>query len=116
MRSLVNSVQLIGHLGNEVESIAIGGNKTLAKARLATDDVWYNKTGEKIKETSWHRLIAWGSTGERMLKMLTKGAKVAVKGKLRNNTYEDKSGQTRYTTEVVVNEFMVLKDAAEKPF
>ncbi len=116
MKNLVNSVQLIGNLGSDIQSIDVGANNTLAKVNIATNEQYTNKAGEKIKETSWHRLIAWGSTGERMIKMLTQGSRVAVRGRLKNNSYEDKDGVTRHTTEIIVNEFMVIKDAVEKPF
>ncbi len=114
MKNLVNSVQLIGNLGSEVQSIDLGPNKTLAKVNIAVNDYYFNKAGEKVEETSWHRLTAWGTTGESMIKILTKGAQVAIKGRLKNSSYEDKAGVTRYTAEIIVSEFMLMRDAVAK--
>lgn len=112
MNNLKNKVQLIGNLGGDPESKKLDGGKTLTKVSLATNDVYTNTQGEKVTETQWHKVIAWGKTAERMDKLLKKGSEVALEGKLTHRSYTDDKGTTRYITEVVVNEFMLLNRGA----
>ena len=108
MNTLRNQVQLIGHIGQDLETRSFDSGMTLAKAPLATNDYYRNNQGEKIQDTQWHNIVAWGKTAELMKQMVKKGDELAVKGKLMHRKYEDGNGQTRYITEVVVNEFMKL--------
>lgn len=103
-----NKVQLIGHLGVNPEVKTLEGGKKLAKMALATNDTYKNAAGEKIKETQWHNLIAWNKTAEIAEKYLKKGSEVAIEGKLLNRSYNDKEGNKKYVTEVVVNEILML--------
>ncbi len=80
----------------------------LAKAPLATNEYYRNNKGEKIQETQWHNIVAWGKTAELMKQMVKKGDELAIKGKLVHRKYEDSTGQLRYISEVVVNEFIKL--------
>lgn len=108
MNNLKNSVQLIGHLGRNPELIEMTNGTKLAKVTIATNDIYRNSKGEKIVETQWHNVIAWGKTAEHMEVFLRKGNEVALKGKLQHRSYEDKDGMKRYITEIQVNEFMLL--------
>ncbi len=108
MNNLRNRVQLIGNLGADPEIKQFEGSKVLAKISLATSELYTNKDGEKIKETTWHNLIAWGKTAENAEKILQKGNEIAIDGKLTNHSYEDKDGVKKYITEIVVNEFLKL--------
>jgi len=114
MKNLVNRVQLIGNLGKDVQSTDLTSGATKATVSLATTDAYYNKAGDQVKETQWHNLVAWGKTAERMCNMLAKGSKVAVQGKLSNRSYEDKEGVTKYITEIIVSEFMILKGTLQE--
>ena len=120
MYALKNKVQLIGHLGNNPEVKETESGKKLARFSIATNEIYRNAKGEKIKETTWHNLVAWGKNAEMMAKALTKGAKVAIHGTLSNRTYTDKGGVSRQITEVVVNEFLKINTPqaalAEAPF
>jgi len=116
MKNLVNRVQLIGHLGQDVETIETSTGIKLAKATLATSSSYYNKKGERVDNTAWHRLTAWGKTAELMSSLGTKGNKLAISGKISNNSYDDKNGVKHYTTEIVVDEFMVLTPKPKTPF
>ena len=107
MRSLRNSVQLIGRLGKDPE-VKTFGTKKKAAFSIATTDSYKNSKGELIKETQWHNLIAWGKTAGIIEKYLTKGSEVAVEGKLINRNYTDKDGIKRYTTEIEVHELLML--------
>ncbi len=111
MNNLRNSVQLIGHLGKDPEFKKLEEGKMIAKVSIATSDTYKNAKGEKVIETQWHKLIAWGKTAEIMERLLKKGNEVAVTGKLVHRTYEDKEGIIRNYSEVVVNEFMKLGGA-----
>jgi single-strand DNA-binding protein len=75
---------------------------------IATNEVYRNTEGEKVEDTQWHRLVAWGKVAERIEKYVSKGKEIAVEGKLTHRSYDDKNGEKRYTTEVVVNELLLL--------
>ena len=108
MNALKNKVQLIGNLGNAPEVKNTEKGKKLAKFSIATNETYYNVKGEKVTETQWHNLIAWGKVAELVEKYLTKGSEVAIEGKLMNNNYTDKDGNKRYSTEIQVNELLLL--------
>ncbi len=108
MNNLRNRVQLIGNLGRDVEIKALDNGRAIARASIATREVYRNESGEKTVEVQWHNLVAWGKLAELMHVMGKKGKEVAVQGKLTHRTYEDKDGVTRFTSEVIVNEFMLI--------
>ena len=108
MNTLRNKVQLIGNLGNDPEIINLESGRTLAKFSLATNESYKNASGEKVTDTQWHNVIAWGKTAEIIEKFVTKGKEVAVTGKLTSRSYETKEGEKRYITEVVCNELLML--------
>jgi len=108
MNSLRNKVQLIGNLGNDPEIINLESGKTLAKFSIATNESYKNASGEKVTDTQWHNIIAWGKTAEIVEKYVSKGKEVAVEGKLTSRSYETREGEKRYITEVVCNELLML--------
>lgn len=108
MNTLRNKVQLIGNLGNDPEIINLESGKTLAKFSIATNESYTNSKGEKITDTQWHNIIAWGKTAQIIEKYVGKGKEVAIEGKLTNRSYETKTGEKRYITEIVCNELMML--------
>ena len=108
MNDLRNKVQLIGHLGREVEFKQLEDGNALARVSLATKEVNKNQAGEKQVNTQWHHLIAWGKQAENMQVYFKKGKQVAVQGKLAHRSYEDKDGIKRHISEVVVKEFMLI--------
>ena len=108
MNSLRNQVQLIGHIGQDLDIKSFDSGMLLAKAPIATNEYYRNNKGEKIQETQWHNIVAWGKTAELMKQMVQKGDELAIKGKLVHRKYEDSTGQLRYISEVVVNEFIKL--------
>lgn len=110
MKMLRNKVQLIGNLGADPEVKKLTDGKTVAKLVLATSDTYNKASGEKVTETQWHNLVAWGKTAEIVGKYLKKGNRVAIEGRLINRTYEDKKGIKRYVTEIVVNDLLMLGD------
>ncbi len=108
MNNIKNHVQLIGHIGNDPEVRQFPNGSLMAKVSLATNEVYKNKKGEKITNTDWHRLTAWGKTAELMIQFCTKGKEIAIIGKITYNTYQDKEDQKRYVTNIVVKEFLAL--------
>lgn len=108
MSTLKNKVQLIGHVGNDPEIKTFDGGKKLAKLSIATNESYKNEKGEKVEETQWHNLIAWGKTADIIEKYVVKGKEIAIEGKLTHKSYEDKNGEKRYVTEVVIDELLML--------
>jgi len=108
MNTLRNKVQLIGNLGNEPEIITLDSGKMLAKFAIATNESYKNAKGERITDTQWHNIVAWGKTAEIVEKYVGKGKEVAIEGKLTSRSYETKEGEKRYITEVVCNELLML--------
>lgn len=103
-----NRVQLIGSLGKEVEFKQLENGNAIARVSLATKEVFKNNQGERIVDLQWHHLVGWGKIAEIMNVLMKKGKEVAIQGKLTHRSIDDADGNTRYLSEVVVNEFMVL--------
>ena len=114
MYALKNKVQLIGNLGNKPEIRTTEAGKKLARFSIATNESYRNTKGEKITETQWHRLVAWGKVAEIAEKYLNKGSEIAIEGKLVSRNYNDKEGNKKYITEVQVNEVLMLGEKSSK--
>ena len=108
MNALKNKVQLIGNAGNNPEIKLFAGGKKLARLVIATNETFYNDKGEKVTDTQWHTVTAWGKTAEVIEKYVTKGKEVAIEGKLTHRSYDDKNGEKRYITEVVVSDVLLF--------
>jgi single-strand DNA-binding protein len=108
MNNLRNSVRLIGRLGQNPDVKKLDSGKSLAKCSIATSEVYRNDAGEKVEETQWHNIIAWGKQAELFEKYLKKGNEIAIEGKLTRRSYNDKEGVKRYITEIVVNEILMI--------
>ncbi|MFC3417703.1 single-stranded DNA-binding protein [Algoriphagus hitonicola] len=108
MNALRNKVQLIGHLGDKVEIKNLDSGQILGRVSIATNETYKNQKGERVDNTTWHRLVLWGKQAEILQKYTDKGSEVAVEGKISNRSYTDKDGNKRYTTEIVVNDFTFL--------
>lgn len=108
MINLRNSVSLIGNLGMDPEIKTLDNGKKLARFTLATSESYRNSEGKQIKETQWHQVVAWGGSATIAEKFLKKGKEIALNGRLTHRSYEDKNGTTRYFTEVVVNDIVLL--------
>jgi len=106
MNTLRNSVQLVGNLGRDVEFKNFDSGSAKASFTLATNDYYKNNKGEKIQDTQWHNVVAWGRIAENMNSLISKGSEVMIKGKLVSRSYEDKDGNKKYITEVLANEFI----------
>lgn len=108
MNNIRNRVRLIGNTGGDPEILTLESGKKLAKFSLATNESYVDSKGEKVTETQWHHLTAWGKTAELIEKYVNKGKELAVEGKITYRTYEDKNGDKRYSTEIVVDDLLLL--------
>ena len=108
MNALRNRVQLIGHLGQDPEVITLDNGGKLAKFSVATNENYKNSEGEKVTETQWHQIVAWGKTAEIVENYLSKGNEIALEGKLVHRSYENKEGEKKYVTEIKCNELLML--------
>ena len=110
----VNKVILVGRLGADPEIRYTLEGKPVAVFRIATNEVFI-KNGEKETITEWHRLVAFGRLAEICGEYLSKGTRVYVEGKLRTRKFEDKQGQTRFVTEIWVQNLQILDRKGESP-
>jgi single-strand DNA-binding protein len=115
MNSMKNRVTLIGNLGQDPETKTIENGKKVAHFTIATDDGYKNADGQKVSETTWHNIVAWNGLAEIAGKYLKKGRQVAVEGRIVYRNYEDKKGATRYITEIVLNDIVLLRSGRESP-
>lgn len=108
MYALRNKVQLIGNLGDNPEVRSFEGGKKKATFSMATSESYRNAQGQRVKETQWHNVVAWGKVADLAERYLVKGKEVAVEGKLVNRSYTDKQGQKKYITEIIISEMMLI--------
>ena len=108
MFALRNKVQLIGNMGQKPDVQTTESGKKRAQFSVATNESYRNAKGEKVNETQWHRVVAWGKVAEIAERYLDKGREVVIEGKLVNRSYNDKAGNKKYITEVLVNELVLL--------
>lgn len=108
MNAIKNKVQLIGHVGQEPEIKTFDGGKKVANITIATNESYTNNKGEKIENTEWHRITAWGKVADIIEKYVIKGKEIAIEGKLTHRSYDDKEGNKRYITEIVASELLLL--------
>ncbi|TXN38010.1 single-stranded DNA-binding protein [Flagellimonas hymeniacidonis] len=114
MSGTLNKVMLIGHLGDEVKIHYFEGGNCIARFPLATNETYTNRqTGEKVTNTDWHNIVVRNKAAEICEKYLSKGDKVYVEGRLKNRQWQGEDGNTRYTTEVHVQDFTFLSTKKE---
>ena len=109
----INKVFLFGNLTRDPEMRALPSGMNVVNFSLATNERYRNASGEKITETTWHNLVAWGKVAEIAEKYLLKGSEVIIEGKIINRSYTDKDGVKKYVSEVQVNELLLLDGKPE---
>lgn len=107
MKSL-NKVQLIGNLTRDPELKYTPTGAAVCTISLATNRSWTTETGEKKEEADFHRLVAWNKLAEICGQLLKKGRKIYVEGRLSTRSWQDKDGQTKYMTEVILSDMILL--------
>lgn len=111
MAGSVNKVILIGHLGADPEIRATQSGSMVANLRIATNEYWTGKDGQKGERTEWHRVVCWGKQADLVEKYLSKGRQIYLEGRLQTRSWEDQQGQKRYSTEIVANQITFLGSA-----
>ena len=111
MSRSVNKVTLIGTVGRDPESRFSPGGSAVANFSMATNESYNDKnTGQRVEQTEWHRIVAFGKLAEIIQQYVKKGSKLYIEGKLKTNEWE-KDGIKRYSTDIVVNEMVMLDRA-----
>jgi single-strand DNA-binding protein len=105
---MVNKVILVGRLGADPEVRFMQDGTQVTSFRIATDEQWKDKSGEKVQRTEWHRVVTFRKLAEICGNYLTKGKLVYLEGKLQTRSWEDKEGQKRFTTEIVASNMQML--------
>jgi single-strand DNA-binding protein len=114
MNTMKNRVTLIGNLGQDPEIRTIESGKKVAHFSLATEDGYKNGEGQKVRETTWHNIIAWNGLAEIAGKYLKKGQQVAVEGRITYRSYEDKKGVSKNVTEIILDDLVLLRSGKGK--
>jgi single-strand DNA-binding protein len=109
MNSLANKVNLIGRLGADPEIKTLDNGKKMARFPIATDEVYRDSEGNRVEKTHWHQIVVWEPAVGRVEKLLAKGKQIALEGKLISNSYTDKEGNKRFSTDVHLQEFLLLE-------
>jgi single-strand DNA-binding protein len=104
----VNKVMLIGNLGQDPELNYTGSGTAVCNLRLATDESYTNRDGELVERTEWHDIVAWERLAEVCDEYLVKGSRIYCEGSLQTSTWEDRDGNTRYSTEIKMRNMMML--------
>ena len=110
MKGLINSVRLVGNVGLAPEVTKFENRKVRAKVSLATTEKSKDLGGVWQENTEWHRLVAWGKLADRFEKVVSKGTRLVVEGKLQHKSFTDKDGQKKSYSEIVVSDFLVIKN------
>lgn len=108
MAKSLNKVQLIGNLTKDPELKFTPNGAAVCTIGIATNRSWTTDTGEKKDEADFHRLVAWNKLAEICGQLLKKGRKVYVEGRLQTRNWQDKDGQTKYMTEIVLSDMILL--------
>jgi single-strand DNA-binding protein len=114
MNQLKNRVQLIGRLGQDPEVKNFPDGKMVVRFSLATTETYKNAEGEKVNDTQWHQVVAWGSLGGIVATWLSKGKEVMVEGKVCYRQYENKEGRKVYYTEIVARDLLMLNKGGQE--
>ncbi len=104
----VNKVILVGNLGQDPELRYTGSGTAVCNMRLATNESYKDSNGEWVDKTEWHTIVAWARLAEICNEYLTKGSQVYFEGSLQTRSWDDRDGNTRYTTEVKAREMLML--------
>ena len=112
MSRSLNKVMLIGNLGQDPEVRSTAGGNRVATFSLATSRTWNDAAGSKQEKTEWHRCVVWNSKASQLAdiveRYVKKGDKLYVEGRVEYRQWQDKDGQTRYSTEINVRELIML--------
>ena len=108
MEKVKNNVRLTGYAGMDPVIVNFAEDKKMARLSLGVHEFYKNSMGEALDQTQWFNLIFWNKKVELIAGIIKKGMALAIEGKLSSQTYTDKNGDQRYTTEIIVNEIEVV--------
>ncbi len=104
----VNKAILVGNVGKDPEVRHLEGGVSVARFTLATSETYKNKTGDQVKNTEWHNIVAWRQLADLAEKYIRKGSQIYIEGKITNRQYDDKEGVKRYISEIVADNIRLL--------
>ena len=105
---MINKAILVGRLGKDPEIRYTPDGAMVTSFSVATDEVWKDKSGEKVQKTEWHRIVTFGKLAEICGKFLAKGKLVYIEGRIQTRSWDDKEGKKHYTTEIIANNMKML--------
>jgi single-strand DNA-binding protein len=114
MNNLRNKVMLLGNLGQDPETKTLDNGKKVVHFTLATKEDFKKDDGQKVSETTWHNIVAWNGLADVAGRFLKKGKEVLVEGRIVYRNYEDKKGATKYITEIVLNDLVLLRSSKDQ--
>ncbi len=106
---MVNKIILIGRLGADPEVRYTQEGAMVTNFRLATDEQWRDKSGERVQRTEWHRIVTFGKLAEICGNYLAKGRLVYIEGRIQTRSWDDRDGNKRYTTEIIAQNMQMLE-------
>lgn len=112
---MLNRVMIIGRLGADPELRYTQGGQPVCSLRIATDESYTDKDGNRVERTEWHSVVAFGKTADHCNQYLRKGSLVYVEGKLSTRKWQDQNGQDRYTTEIRAERVQFLEKRENGP-
>ena len=115
MARSLNKAQLIGHLGQDPEMRYTANGTAVCNMRLATNESYKDASGNFVDKAEWHSIVAWGRLAEICNEYLRKGTHVYFEGSLQTRSWEDRDGNTRYSTEIKAQEMIILSENTEAP-
>ena len=111
---MINKVILVGNVGRDPEVRYLDSGVAVAKFPLATSETYTNKSGDRVTNTEWHNIVIWRKLAEVVEKYVQKGQQLYLEGKISNRSYDDKEGNKRYITEIVVDNMQMLGKKSDR--
>ena len=115
MSRTLNKVMLIGNVGNDPEYRITPNNIPVATFRIATSQIWKDKDGTVKEHTDWHSIVGWRGLADVINKLVSKGSRLYVEGKIRNRKYESDGSGKKYSYEIIAESILMLETRKSKP-
>ncbi|MCU0329978.1 MAG: single-stranded DNA-binding protein [Candidatus Kapabacteria bacterium] len=115
MSRTLNKVMLLGNVGRDPEINVTTNGTRVATMRMATTETWKDRDGNQHEHTDWHTIVAWRGLADIVERMVRRGSRIFIEGKLQTRSYEDKEGNKRYVTEVVADNVLLLESKRHDP-
>ena len=112
---MLNKVMIIGRLGADPELRYTQAGQPICSLRVATDESYTDKDGNRVERTEWHSVVTFGKTADHCNQFLRKGSLVYVEGKIATRKWQDQQGQDRYTTEIRADRVQFLDRKEDGP-